>query len=124
MHIDKNWPEKIGVKPMQELFHKAVHGDEEALKRCHALAEQGNVEAQYTLGHMYYEGIGVEQNYLEAAKYYALSAEQGSADAQYILGIMFDRGLGVSQNYEKASIFYQLAANQGFSEAQYNVTVK
>ena len=48
------------------------------------LAEQGDADMQALLGLAYREGIGVPQDYAEAAKWYRLAAEQGNApsDAQ------------------------------------------
>ena len=53
-------------------------------------AEQGDVDAQYNLGDMYYHGKGVPQNYTEAMEWFRLSAEQGFAKAQFALGVMYD----------------------------------
>ena len=41
------------------------------------LAEQGDADAQYNLGLMYYRGDGATQNYAEAVRWYRLAAEQG-----------------------------------------------
>lgn len=43
-------------------------------------AELGDVHAQYSLGQMYDNAKGVEQNYEEAKKWYVLSAKQGLAE--------------------------------------------
>jgi TPR repeat protein len=59
------------------------------------LAEQGNVTAQYNLGHMCEKGKGVPQNYKEAVRLYRLSAEQGDVDAQLKLGVSYGMGRGV-----------------------------
>ena len=39
------------------------------------LAEQGNLAAQADLGERYYKGIGVEQNYAEAVKWFCKAAQ-------------------------------------------------
>lgn len=44
-------------------------------------AEQGNAEAQYSLGVCYRCGDGVEKNLEEAIKWYRKAAEQGYAKA-------------------------------------------
>lgn len=48
-------------------------------------AEQGNAEAQYSLGVCYRCGDGVEKNLEEAIKWYKKAAEQGYARAQHNL---------------------------------------
>jgi TPR repeat protein len=67
-------------------------------KATQAAADQGDAEAQYSLGQLYYNGEGVAKNDVMAFKYYQLAADQGDAGAQYILGIMFARGDGVAKN--------------------------
>ena len=53
--------------------------DDEA--RRHA-AEQGDADAQFTLGFRYEYGLGVPQDDAEAVRWYRLAAEQGNASAQ------------------------------------------
>ena len=81
-------------------------------------ADQGNAEAQYNLGWMYYHGEGVEQSSEKAAQYVQLAANQGDVEAQYNLGLLYYEGDGVEQSYEKAARYFQLAADQGYAEAQ------
>ena len=50
---------------------------------------QGNADAQNSLGDCYYNGIGVEQDYAEAVKWYRKSAEQGHLVAQDNLGFCY-----------------------------------
>jgi TPR repeat protein len=54
----------------------------EVAKWFRLAADQGNSEAQYSLGVMYHEGEGVPQNSTEAAKSYRLAANQGYTQAQ------------------------------------------
>ncbi len=70
-----------------------------ALKEWKPLAEQGDADAQFSLGAMYDSGKGVKQDYAEAVKWYQLAAKQGHSDAQFNLGAMYDNGQGVAQNY-------------------------
>jgi TPR repeat protein len=48
-------------------------------------AEQGYAHAQFNLGWMYDEGVGVEKNKAEAVRWYTQAAERGDADAQAAL---------------------------------------
>jgi uncharacterized protein len=88
-----------------------------------SLAEQGHAEAQYNLGAMYTNGIGVPQNSQEAATWYRQAAEQGHADAQFILGVMYTHGIGVPQNGQEAVKWSRKAAEQGHADAQYELGV-
>ena len=62
------------------------------------LAEQRNADAQYLLGAMYDNGLGVPQHCKTTVKWYTLAAEQGDASAQYNLGWTYDNGRGVPQD--------------------------
>lgn len=48
-------------------------------------AEQGDAEAQFTLGQMYAKGQVVKRDYAQARQWYQKAAEQGHADAQKAL---------------------------------------
>ena len=80
-------------------------------------AERGDELAQNNLGVMYSEGIGVPQDYDEAASWYRLAAEQGNAVAQNSLANLRQKGLGVQQDYVQALVWFNLAAAQGDDEA-------
>lgn len=84
-------------------------------------AEQGNTEAQYELGRMYFLGRDVAKNATEAEKWYQKAAEQGIASAQYKLGYMYDYGQGISQNRVEAAKWYKKAAEQENVDAQYRL---
>ena len=48
-------------------------------------AKMGNATAQYYLGKMYEDGLGVSRDYVKAVEWYRKSAEQGNAAAQCLL---------------------------------------
>ncbi len=76
------------------------------------LAAKGNVDAQVMLGSIYYFGVGVPQDYAEAAVWYRKAAEQGDSGAQYLLGELYLDGNGAPQDYRKAYFWLDLAAAQ------------
>ena len=82
-------------------------------------AEQGDNDAQFNLGQMYSNGLGVLQDFKEAAKWYRLSAEQGDAIAQCNLGGMYYKGEGVPQDDKEAVKWWKLAAGQHDEQAQF-----
>jgi len=113
---------------MRTLLHRCVFGtllavtaagilagqtDVEALK---AKAEQGDAQAQNSLGVRYDTGQGVPQNYAEAIKWFRMAAEQGDAAAQYNLGSMYGLGRGVPQDYVQAHMWVNLAASMSQAE--------
>ena len=81
-------------------------------------AEGGEAHAQFRLGALYDNGLGVPQDDAEAVRWYRLAAEQGDARAQLSLGDLYYYGLGVPQDYAEAARWYRLAAEQGDASAQ------
>jgi TPR repeat protein len=70
---------------------------------------------------MHRDGLGVEQNYEEAANYYRMAADQGHIAAMFSMAAMYETGEGVAQNYEEAFRWYRLAAGQGHPSSQNNL---
>jgi TPR repeat protein len=99
------------TKDEQREMHDAVDG-------WRAAAAQGHSEAQVHLGHMSYQGRGMAQSDVEAARWWQKAADQGHAQAQHNLGTMFDQGRGVAQSDVEAARCWQKAADQGIAEAQ------
>jgi hypothetical protein len=58
----------------------------EAVKWYKLAAAQGYAEAEYKMGWVYEDGIGVPRDKDEAARWYKLAAEHGYLEAQYKLG--------------------------------------
>ena len=109
----------ISAQDLIKGLEASLNGDwTAALKEFKPLAEGGNRTAQDQLGHYYYQGKGVPQNYKEAVKWFILASEQGSFVAQRQLGNMYKNGEGVPQDYKEAIKWYRLAAEQGSSIAQ------
>ena len=99
---------------IQDAHDAANKGDfKTAYKLFVLLAEQGNAEAQVSLGVMYQKGLGVSQDYKEAVKWYRISAEQGYAETQFILGTMYKDGQGVLQDYALAHMWFNLCGSRG-----------
>ncbi|MCK5876077.1 MAG: sel1 repeat family protein [Candidatus Marithrix sp.] len=82
-------------------------------------SQQGHAKAQFRLAKMYYDGKGVDNNPIEAAKWYRKAAEQGHIEAQYYLGALyFVGGGGAAQSFSKSKQWYRKAAEQGHIIAQ------
>jgi TPR repeat protein len=92
-----------------------------ALREWRPLAEQGDAQAQFNLGLMYDNGIGVPQDDKTAVKWYILSAEQGYAGAQGNLALLYANGQGVPQDNKTAVKWFTLSAEQGIAAAQFNL---
>ena len=74
--------------------------------------------AQNYLGVQYHLGLGVAQDYKEAAKWYTQAAENGNTDAQRNLGTMYYMGHGVAQDNGLAYGWYYVASKNGNSKAE------
>lgn len=81
-------------------------------------ANQGHATAQFFLGFLHDEGVGVPKHKAEAAKWYRRAAQQGHPGAQYRLGLSYRRGKGVSEDGAEAIKWFRLAAEQGHAGAQ------
>jgi len=98
--------------------------DEEAFRWLKEAAEQGDADAQYTLGLMYYNGgQRVTQSYEKAFHWFEKAAYQGEVDAQYSLGVMYRDGHGVDQDYAAAISWFTEAAEQDNADAHFNLGV-
>ena len=76
-------------------------------------ADQGDADAQYSLGVSYANGEGVPQKHREAVKWYRKAAEQGDAKAQFNLGRRYALGEGIPQNDSEAYFWAILASVNG-----------
>ncbi|MEI8244562.1 MAG: tetratricopeptide repeat protein [Lentisphaerota bacterium] len=84
-------------------------------------AEQGDAEAQKSLGTCYLNGWGVATDQAEAVKWYRKAAEQQYEKAQFNLGTCYQNGWGVAVDKAEAVKWYRKAAEKGFVNAQNNL---
>ena len=90
-----------------------------AVSELKPLAEQGDAEAQFNLGSLYYQGWGVPQDYREAVKWLRKAAEQGHIFSQATLGTVYAEGVPgvVEKDYPQALMWFIFAAAKGDMEA-------
>lgn len=106
----------------QEALAAYNKGDyQTAFQLMQPLAEQGLADAQFKLGKMYVDELGVTRNIAEGIKWLTKAAEQGDAKSQAKLGIMYAEGDGVRQDFAVASAWYSKAAENGNPIAQNNL---
>ena len=97
---------------------KAAKGLSVTIQNLRKAAEQGDAEAQFSLGSCYDEGEGVRVDKSLAVKWYRMAAERGDADAQYNLAACYDNGEGVRKNSVAAVKWCRKAAEQGLAVAK------
>jgi hypothetical protein len=71
-----------------------------------ALAERGQVDAQYNLGLIYLHGDGVAQDHAKAMSWFRRAAEQDDRHAQIELGGMYQRGEGTAADPQQAQRWF------------------
>ena len=111
---------RVFLAAIMALFLCAPVFADEKFKDTLKKAEQGDAEAQFSLGGMYSGGRGVPEDDVEAVKWYRKAAEQGEVLAQFQLGFMYYSGEGVPEDDAKAYMFWNLAAAKGHEKGEEN----
>lgn len=91
----------------------------EAFKLFQQAADNGEMEAYFYIGNMYYKGEGVSQDYEEAINWFTKAVEAGDSNAVSKLGTIYLHGNGVPQDYEKASELFLKAVDLGNSDGAF-----
>jgi len=84
-------------------------------------AELGKVEAEYSLGGLYYKGLGVEKNINKSIYWFKKAAKQGYPNAAYNLGVVYNNPLLDIYDRNEAEKWFLVAANYNHSLAMYNL---
>ena len=106
---------QAALKGAQKAYYK---GDfKTAARLFQALADRGNVQAEFFLGDLYLNGTGVTKDYAQALKWSRAAAEHGNTSAQFTLGKMYELGLGVPKDDVQAHVWYSLSASSGDEQA-------
>lgn len=84
-----------------------------------ALAQKGDVKAQYDVGNMYLKGQGTARNAREAFEWFSKAAEQGYSRAEYKLGYLYQTGTGVDKNLDKAYAWLKKSAQKDYTPAMF-----
>lgn len=123
--------------PTEEGFRKLIDGanpvdlaglaDPEGLgamaSTWQVAAQNGDPRAQTGLGFLYEKGLGVEQDYEQAARWYRMAAGKGVSFAQAALGDLYANGLGVPPYRSEAVALWTRAAAAGEQRARVNLAI-
>ena len=112
----------------------------EHIERLQKWSRRNRSWAQFSLGCLYDQGLGVKEDSKRACELWKLAADQGHHLAQFSLGCMYAQDQDVFQSLNADSIriynpsrkgieqsdteavkFYRLAADQGYHKAQFNL---
>lgn len=91
----------------------------ESFKLFQQAAEDGETEAYFYIGEMYYKGEGVTQDYEKAMIWFTKAVEAGDNNAISRLGRIYLQGKGIPQDYEKASELFLQAVDLGNSDGAF-----
>jgi hypothetical protein len=84
-------------------------------------AMAGDANAEYEIGTVFAQGVGVPQSYEHAAYWYRHAADQGKADAAYAFGFLWEKGLGVPRDTREAMTWFRRASVTGNPRGAYEV---
>ena len=101
----------------------ALSDDVSDLASLRKVAERGDPAAQFALGARYATGEQVEQDYVEAVRWFTQAAEGGHILAQATLGAYYWAGRGVPPDLTKAYFWSVLAQAGGDQASKYRVAV-
>ena len=94
-----------------------------AVRLLEPVARAGDASAEYLLGKVHLDGLGVPQDFAAAAQWIAKAAEHGDARAQNALGRLHAEGLGVARDGKAAVLWMRRAAEQGDPTHQYDLAI-
>jgi len=109
------WAQNSELAAARKAYDAADYA--EAIRILRPLVEGGNADAQYLMAQLYFFGLGVEKNDLQAAQLYAVPAGRGNAEAQYRLGYMYATGHGVAYDPGTAERWWLEAAKRNHRAA-------
>ena len=112
----------LGAAPASADFYAGVlaaqaEDYETAFKEWLPLAEGGLSGAQSNIGELYANGLGVEENFAEAARWHLLAAGQGVLKSIFYIGAALAGGKGVEKDMVEAVKWLLLAKRAGFPNA-------
>ncbi|MDB4639385.1 sel1 repeat family protein [bacterium] len=87
-----------------------VKDEAAGFKLMQVVATQGEVGAQYNVGNLYKDGVGVQRNYSGAAYWYRKAAEQGHSRARSELGNLYLNGRGVPKSVIEGAAWIGLSS--------------
>ena len=83
------------------------------------LAKNGYEEAQYNLGLLYMDGLGIEKDCHKAIHWFKKASLKDDIDATYNIATLYDAGECIEEDNEEALFWYEKAISLGDEEAIY-----
>jgi hypothetical protein len=89
----------------------------EARHWCEAAAKDRHAGGSFCLGHLYEQGLGVEQSSEEARKWYEEAVKSGNSQAMQVLGHMYEKDQGTKTDRPQAFLWFFISARRGNRDA-------
>ncbi|NTV13421.1 MAG: sel1 repeat family protein [Desulfobulbaceae bacterium] len=84
-------------------------------------AENGDPQAQTSMGMISLFGFGGSQDYATAKKWFQMAADQGYPEAMVQLGNLYENGFGVENDPVKAMNFYKQASELNYPQGRFRL---
>ena len=88
-----------------------------AYRLYRAAMRDGYPPGYFKVGMMYYEGMGIPQNHIEASKIFRAGNELGDNDCCFMLGKMYYYGYGVAKDEQYGKRYLAVAEKNGSEDA-------
>ncbi|MBO7332792.1 MAG: sel1 repeat family protein [Alphaproteobacteria bacterium] len=95
----------------------------EAIEELKEPLKENDPRADYLMGYLCYQGLGIPQSDSKAVYYFKMAADQDYPEAQTFLAYLYDEGRGVPQDKRKAFDLYQKCSERGDITATINLGV-
>ncbi|MDJ0942039.1 MAG: SPOR domain-containing protein [Kiloniellales bacterium] len=113
---------QFGLALIYERGSETIPQDLDAAVKWYELAVvQGVAAAQNNLGHMYSQGLGVQEDKARAVELWREAAKAGHSTAYYNLGLAYFRGDGTEKNEIEATRWFAQAADAGLKDGQFAI---
>ena len=89
---------------LDKMLDKHAYAD--ALGTIEQCAAEGNADAMYLAGEMYFQGLGTQADTAHAADYFRQACDMGNKNAFSIYAKLCFMGDGISQDYEEAFKYF------------------
>ena len=118
--VEEKEPEAMFEQGMKlRAMDTGIRNRKQGLNLVHAAADAGYAPAQQQYGYWLYHGTDVEENVVEATRYFKLAADQGDPNGEYRFGYALYSGKGEKKDYPRAAEYMKKAADKGIVGAQY-----
>ena len=119
----RQWAQQGNVTAQRELAYAlSVNKDKqtEAAAWLKKAAEGGDSDAQFNYAEANYKSrLGLQQNFVEAWKWYQAASHQNNSKATFMLSRMTKYGEGVPRNLAQSVHWLQVASEQGNAQAMF-----